>query len=180
MLFTSGYTQNAIVHGGRLDPGVELLSKPYSREDLAFKIRQMLGSSGKTVAEPSEAPPPASVQAAGKRVLVVEDDSATREAVSELLVMLGHDAVGAANARAALDAMTQGTFDVLLTDINLPDMTGIDLARRWVERFPQVRVIFASGDNVMQEDVRDFPWQALRKPYTLEQLEDALRENRGT
>lgn len=43
VLFTSGYTQNAIVHGGRLDPGVELLSKPYSREDLARRIRSALG-----------------------------------------------------------------------------------------------------------------------------------------
>ena len=43
VLFTSGYTQNAIVQGGRLDPGVELLVKPYSREDLARKIRQVLG-----------------------------------------------------------------------------------------------------------------------------------------
>ncbi len=42
ILFTSGYTENSIVHGGRLDPGVALLSKPYSREDLARKIRQML------------------------------------------------------------------------------------------------------------------------------------------
>lgn len=43
VLFTSGYTQNAIVHGGRLDAGVELLSKPYSREDLARRIRFTLG-----------------------------------------------------------------------------------------------------------------------------------------
>lgn len=42
VLFTSGYTQNAIVHGGRLDPGVELLSKPYRREDLARKVRHVL------------------------------------------------------------------------------------------------------------------------------------------
>jgi PAS domain S-box-containing protein len=42
VLFTSGYTQNAIVHGGRLDPGVQLLSKPYRREQLARKIRQVL------------------------------------------------------------------------------------------------------------------------------------------
>jgi hypothetical protein len=40
VLFTSGYTQNAIVHGGRLDPGVELISKPYRRDELARKIRQ--------------------------------------------------------------------------------------------------------------------------------------------
>ncbi len=41
VLFTSGYTQNAIVHGGRLNPGVELISKPYRREDLARKLRQL-------------------------------------------------------------------------------------------------------------------------------------------
>jgi PAS domain S-box-containing protein len=42
VLFTSGYTENAIVHGGRLDVGVELLSKPYSREMLARKVRQVM------------------------------------------------------------------------------------------------------------------------------------------
>jgi PAS domain S-box-containing protein len=42
VLYTSGYTENAIVHGGRLDPGVDLLSKPYSRESLARKVRQVI------------------------------------------------------------------------------------------------------------------------------------------
>lgn len=42
ILFTSGYTENAIVHHGRLDPGVQLLSKPYRRQDLANKIRRTL------------------------------------------------------------------------------------------------------------------------------------------
>jgi YesN/AraC family two-component response regulator len=42
VLFTSGYTENAIVHGGRLDDGIALLSKPYSRDALARKIRHVL------------------------------------------------------------------------------------------------------------------------------------------
>lgn len=42
ILFTSGYTENAIVHHGRLDPGVQLLSKPYRRQELAAKVRKVL------------------------------------------------------------------------------------------------------------------------------------------
>ena len=42
VLFTSGYTQNAIVHHGRLDEGVHLLSKPYKRDELARKLRSLL------------------------------------------------------------------------------------------------------------------------------------------
>jgi PAS domain S-box-containing protein len=42
VLFTSGYTQNAVVHGGRLDDGVELISKPYRRDQLARRLRRLL------------------------------------------------------------------------------------------------------------------------------------------
>ena len=42
VLFTSGYTRNAIVHNGRLDPGVQLITKPFTYEDLAERVRRIL------------------------------------------------------------------------------------------------------------------------------------------
>ena len=44
ILYTSGYSESAIIHHGRLDQGVELLSKPYRRSDLASKVRKVLDS----------------------------------------------------------------------------------------------------------------------------------------
>ena len=42
VLFTTGYTQNAIVHNGILDPGTDLLVKPFSVEQIAYKVAQTL------------------------------------------------------------------------------------------------------------------------------------------
>jgi FixJ family two-component response regulator len=42
VLFTSGYTENAIIHHGRLDSGVQLLAKPYRKSDMAGMIRKAL------------------------------------------------------------------------------------------------------------------------------------------
>ena len=56
VLFTSGYTENSIIHGGRLDPGVELISKPYTREALARRLRQLLDGRAGRKAGPGGAP----------------------------------------------------------------------------------------------------------------------------
>ncbi|GGB18409.1 two-component system sensor histidine kinase/response regulator [Sphingomonas metalli] len=62
VLFTSGYAEdgagNGIVHGGRLDPGLELLPKPYSREALARRVRQVLARRGRAADEPLLSIPP--------------------------------------------------------------------------------------------------------------------------
>jgi signal transduction histidine kinase/ActR/RegA family two-component response regulator len=60
VLFTSGYTENAIVHNGRLDPGVELISKPYDLARLAAKLRRVLDADVKTAG-----PQPARAEARG-------------------------------------------------------------------------------------------------------------------
>ncbi|OUL76577.1 hypothetical protein CA601_40750, partial [Paraburkholderia hospita] len=85
---TSGYTQNAIIHGGRLDQGVELLSKPYSREQLAYKIRQILGAASATDGGENAELRAANAGTTGLRILLVDDDLALLEATSELVKML--------------------------------------------------------------------------------------------
>ncbi|WP_233856935.1 hybrid sensor histidine kinase/response regulator [Paraburkholderia sp. HD33-4] len=180
VLYTSGYTQNAIVHGGRLDPGVQLLSKPYSREQLALKVRQVLvdcdseaiqavpTASHRNGAESVMTPP-------GLRVLMVDDDAASLDAVAELLMLEGITPHRAQTAAEALMILESNDFDVLFTDIVMPDMSGIELARRALSIHTELGVIFASGNPVPASEQFEFKWTSLRKPYTLDQLLAALQ-----
>src|SRR5262249_49909446 len=72
VLFTTGYARNAIVHGGRLDPGVQLLPKPFTYAALASKVAELMGS-----------------KSAERRVLLVEDEILVQMVVQEQLADLG-------------------------------------------------------------------------------------------
>ena len=47
VLFTTGYARNAIIHDGRLDPGVQFIAKPYTQEEIAHKLRSVMNSYAK-------------------------------------------------------------------------------------------------------------------------------------
>ncbi|RKH93351.1 response regulator [Corallococcus sp. AB038B] len=183
VLFTSGYTENAIVHGGRLDPGVSLLSKPYRREDLARKIRVLLrGREQRLAAKPYRAPTPAPVEAKANgalRILLVEDDADIRESASELMTDLGHTVLAVESAEAASEALAKDAFDLLFTDVTLPGKSGVVLAREAVRLYPALRIIIASGDSraVSAEDGKALERVVLLpKPYDLNQMERALEQ----
>ncbi|RKG98819.1 response regulator [Corallococcus sp. CA053C] len=186
VLFTSGYTENAIVHGGRLDPGVSLLSKPYRREDLARKIRAMLRQREQRIAakavKPSAATPPRVTEAelnGPLRILLVEDDPDIRESASELLTDMGHGVRAVESGEAARTALGEAPFDVLFTDVTLPGISGVMLAREAVKQYPSLRIIIASGDSraVSTEGGRELERVVLLpKPYDLNQIERALSQ----
>jgi PAS domain S-box-containing protein len=165
VLFTSGYTENAIVHGGRLDESVELIGKPYSRAALARKLRHVLANA----AQQTAAREPVAAGGGGSAALtflVVEDDWLIRENTVEMLHDLGHRAVAAADGAAALAALAEQPVDVLLTDVGLTDMSGIVLAERARAARAGLPVIFATGHNELPGVSQGPSLRLLRKPYT--------------
>jgi signal transduction histidine kinase/DNA-binding response OmpR family regulator len=179
VLFTSGYTQNAIVHGGRLDAGVELISKPYRREELARKVRQMFArkTPAVAVASPETVNRDAIAGANANlplRILVVEDDADARMMLHELLEILGHQISVASSAEEAAGMLETATYDVLLTDITLPGMSGIDLARHAITSGLRLKIIFSSGYGAVPLGKFEHPFSVLPKPFHLEALQRAL------
>lgn len=187
VLFTSGYTENSIVHGGRLDAGVELLSKPYTREALARKVRHVLSNARQheiaaMQLEPIEKAPVQNQQVQGTshlRILVVEDELLILMSTVDMLTDLGHEVHEAESAANALAVLEVNDIDVLLTDVGLPGMSGIDLAREVQARWPMVRIVFASGDDSAKSATGIANALQLPKPFTLDGLTAILSEASG-
>lgn len=151
VLFTSGYVQDAMVHEGRLDSGVQLLGKPYTQLALTQKIREILGHEGHQVqkhtiaAQVTDEPKRGHADFAGLRVLLCEDDVFIRLDFAQGLRDNGCDVTEAGTAQEALDMLRANQVDILITDIGLPDNSGEVLATQVREFMPDLPVIFATG-----------------------------------
>ncbi|MFM0319769.1 response regulator [Paraburkholderia nemoris] len=226
-LFTSGYTRDEIVHHGKLDAGITLLSKPYRRDDLARKVRSVLRGAGvasvsdgqispcvpRTVYDPASAAetsnpceslhapapldekslvhthapansladcsasPSSHPPGTPARVLLVEDDTDSRDALCDLLGALGLDCTAVGSAEEALRLVPAQRFDVLFTDLTLPGMSGDNLARAVLSRQPDIRVLLVSGYGENAEIGDTIPGaRMLGKPLDISQLRRELAE----
>jgi len=163
VLYTSGYTRNAITHGGRLDEGVEMIAKPFTYQALAMKLRDML-EAGRT-----------------KRVLVVDHDPMVRTLVAEALAGVDYTADEAATAAEALMTVraAQGRYDAVVLDMGLPDKAGDLLALELRALHADLPVLIAAesgADDLAARFAGDRCTALLAKPYTGSRLKEALGE----
>ena len=152
-----------------------MLGKPYTRAALASKIRHVLANrdqrqgAARDLARAQAMPAPAAP--AALRIVLVEDDDALRATTVELLELLGHSVSSAASGEAALALPALASSDVLMTDLELPGMSGEELALAARLQAPRLAIVVASGRSATTELERS---AVLRKPYDIEALEQAL------
>lgn len=109
------------------------------------------------------------------RILYVEDNPDLRETIGMLMEGEGQTVTSCATAEEALELDAQQTFDLLVSDVSLPGMSGTDLARKLLAVDPQRWVVLCSG-----YELGTYPssWgpnvRTLLKPFELDELEEVL------
>ena len=111
------------------------------------------------------------------KILLAEDDDDLRRFLVKALEKAGHRVTPFAEGASAFEEIKQATFDLLLTDIVMPEMDGIELARRAAELDPALKIMFITGfaavalnpDSNAPKDAK-----VLSKPFHLRDLVDEV------
>lgn len=125
--------------------------------------------------------------ASAKTILLVEDERVTRHRIQKVLADAGHRVTAASNATEALDELRRTVFDLMLLDVWLPEMNGLELLSRLEPGKARPRVIIITADDTSKtllDAVRADAYQLVTKPVEPEELlstvEKALQGSRET
>ena len=111
------------------------------------------------------------------RILVAEDDPSVREFVTRALRHQGHDVTAVADGSRALEALGQADFDLLLTDIVMPNLDGIALALKVSKDYPDLPVLMMTGyaaERQRAHNLQEIIARVITKPFSLQQISDAV------
>ncbi len=115
------------------------------------------------------------------RILVVDDDEKIQRLLQLILRQQGHVAETASSGQEALRLLNAAPFDLLILDIQLPGMDGLQLTREILALHPWQEIIFCTGflNEVIQQKAREFGVKILlEKPLSLNLIRHALRQTR--
>lgn len=111
------------------------------------------------------------------RILIAEDEKPVREVVRRALELHGHETVPVEDGSLALEALSKDTFDMLLTDIVMPNVDGIALALKASSDHPKMPILLMSGYAAERQRAHNLDalfHTVLAKPFTIDQLCDAV------
>ncbi len=92
-------------------------------------------------------------EAASLRILIVDNDEPHASAVAESLERVGYECVVATSGPAGAEKVEQEAFDLVITDLMMPDVDGLDILRRAKESLPEVEVILVTGHGTVPSAV---------------------------
>ena len=135
-----------------------------------------------THVQAEENPAQGAVQGGAESILLVDDNELVRAMSQEVLADAGYEVVPCADAAEALEAIGRRHFDLLLTDVGLPGISGRELADRVRQRHPDMPVLFITGYAENAQNRQAFLGRGmdmLPKPFNLNELLRAVRQNLG-
>jgi len=110
---------------------------------------------------------------AASSILIVDDNPVNLKLTRILLVNQGYRVLTAPNGEEALSLLKSFPADLVLTDIDLDGMNGLELARAVRDRWPRMQMVLATGYSDAAAEARK-EFTVLRKPYSIEDLDRAL------
>lgn len=117
-----------------------------------------------------------------KRILVIDDEESVRFVVKEMLEFEGYEVTTAPNGKVGLQLFRKDPTDLILTDIFMPEMEGLETIRELHRDFPQLKIIAMSGGgesgmlSFLSFAKRFGALRTLRKPFSREELLETVQE----
>ena len=111
------------------------------------------------------------------RILITEDEDSLRSFVARALRMDGHDTVEAADGAEGLEALAGGAFDLLLSDIRMPVMDGIELTHKAAAAHPGLRILLMTGYADQRERAHGLDaliHDVITKPFSVADIRNAV------
>jgi DNA-binding NtrC family response regulator len=125
-----------------------------------------------------QTPNPISNESGKIRVLVVDDERGARMALEIPLRLSGYDVVAVSNGQAAIEIAQKDYFDILLTDVYMPQMNGLELVREFRHFSPDTRIIVLTAQGSLEtaiEAVKQGAFDFIAKPFDIENVLSLVR-----